>query len=79
MLPWYINVLFLFSGISGAEITLYQLSIHLKADVQELNDDQLEQLMSRFGGFDLVVDSIPLTAFFAAPRYSLLYPTFPEP
>ncbi|KAE8685695.1 DNA (Cytosine-5)-methyltransferase DRM1/2 isoform 4 [Hibiscus syriacus] len=27
----------------------------LKTNVQELNDDRLEQLMSRFGGFDLVV------------------------
>ncbi|KAE8654489.1 hypothetical protein F3Y22_tig00117048pilonHSYRG00415 [Hibiscus syriacus] len=79
MFPWYINVMSLFSRISGADVALYQLSIHLKADVQELNDDQLEQLMSRFGGFDLVVDSIPLTAFSTAPRYSLLYPIFLEP
>ncbi|KAH1091960.1 hypothetical protein J1N35_019217 [Gossypium stocksii] len=29
------------------------------ADVQELNGDRLEQLMSRFGGFDLVVGGSP--------------------
>ncbi|KAE8695090.1 hypothetical protein F3Y22_tig00110744pilonHSYRG00083 [Hibiscus syriacus] len=40
------------------EIVFYCLDISLKTDVQELNSDQLEQLMSRFGGFDLVVDGI---------------------
>ncbi|KAE8733065.1 hypothetical protein F3Y22_tig00001644pilonHSYRG00525 [Hibiscus syriacus] len=59
MFPKGIIVLSFFSGISGAKIALYQLSIYLKADVKELNDDRLEQLMSRFGGFDLVVDGIP--------------------
>ncbi|KAE8669549.1 DNA (Cytosine-5)-methyltransferase DRM1/2 isoform 2 [Hibiscus syriacus] len=34
------------------------LGILLKTDVQELNGDWLEQLMSRFGGFDLVVGGI---------------------
>ncbi|KAE8698798.1 hypothetical protein F3Y22_tig00110597pilonHSYRG00869 [Hibiscus syriacus] len=37
------------------EVALYCLGIPLKTNVQELNDDRLEQLMSRFGGFDLVV------------------------
>ncbi|KAE8712720.1 hypothetical protein F3Y22_tig00110234pilonHSYRG00049 [Hibiscus syriacus] len=59
MFPSDINVLFLFAGISAAEVAFYCLSISLKTDVQELNDDRLEQLMSRFGGFDLVVGSIP--------------------
>ncbi|KAE8707097.1 hypothetical protein F3Y22_tig00110387pilonHSYRG00852 [Hibiscus syriacus] len=58
MFPMGINVLSLFSGIGGAEVTLYQLDIPLKADVQELNNDRLEQLMSRFGRFDLVVGGI---------------------
>ncbi|KAE8661705.1 hypothetical protein F3Y22_tig00113725pilonHSYRG01929 [Hibiscus syriacus] len=58
MFPWGINVLSLFFGIGSAEVALYRLDIPLKADVQELNDDQLEQLMSRFGGFDLVVGGI---------------------
>ncbi|KAE8690630.1 hypothetical protein F3Y22_tig00110893pilonHSYRG00135 [Hibiscus syriacus] len=53
-----INVLSLFSGISDAEIVFYCLGIPLKTDVQELNDDRLEQLMSRFVDFDLVVDDI---------------------
>ncbi|KAE8719086.1 hypothetical protein F3Y22_tig00109973pilonHSYRG00010 [Hibiscus syriacus] len=43
---------------NDAEVTFYCLGISLKTDVQELNDDRLEQLMSRFGGFDLVVDGI---------------------
>ncbi|KAE8695162.1 DNA (Cytosine-5)-methyltransferase DRM1/2 isoform 2 [Hibiscus syriacus] len=40
------------------DVAFYCLGIPLKTDVQELNDDRLEQLMSRFGGFDLVVDGI---------------------
>ncbi|KAE8683974.1 DNA (Cytosine-5)-methyltransferase DRM1/2 isoform 4 [Hibiscus syriacus] len=40
------------------EVAFYCLGILLKIDVQELNDDQLEQLMSRFVEFDLVVDGI---------------------
>ncbi|KAE8717944.1 DNA (Cytosine-5)-methyltransferase DRM1/2 isoform 4 [Hibiscus syriacus] len=53
-----INVLYLFSGISDAEVAFYCLGISLKTDVQELNDNQLEQLMSRFNGLDLVVGGI---------------------
>ncbi|KAE8701770.1 shaggy-related protein kinase epsilon [Hibiscus syriacus] len=53
-----INVLSLFSGINDAEIAFYCLGILLKTDVQELNDDRLEQLMSRFVEFDLVVSGI---------------------
>ncbi|KAE8692154.1 shaggy-related protein kinase epsilon [Hibiscus syriacus] len=41
-----------------AEVAFYCLGIPLKTDVQELNDDQLEQLMSRFVEFDLVVGGI---------------------
>ncbi|KAE8723162.1 hypothetical protein F3Y22_tig00012915pilonHSYRG00010 [Hibiscus syriacus] len=63
MFPRGINVLSLFFGIGGAKITLYRLGIPLKEDVQELNDDRLEQLMSRFGRFDLVVDGIPCNNF----------------
>ncbi|KAE8692597.1 hypothetical protein F3Y22_tig00110831pilonHSYRG00115 [Hibiscus syriacus] len=44
---------------NAAKITFYRLGIFLKTDVQELNGDRLEQLMSRFSGFDLVVGSIP--------------------
>ncbi|KAE8672219.1 DNA (Cytosine-5)-methyltransferase DRM1/2 isoform 4 [Hibiscus syriacus] len=40
------------------EIAFYCLGIPLKTDVQELNDDRLEQLMSRFVDFDLVIDDI---------------------
>ncbi|KAE8703552.1 hypothetical protein F3Y22_tig00110467pilonHSYRG00045 [Hibiscus syriacus] len=58
MFPGGINVLSLFSGISDAEAVFYCLGISLKIDVQELNDDWLEQLMSRFGRFNLVVDGI---------------------
>ncbi|KAE8707296.1 hypothetical protein F3Y22_tig00110384pilonHSYRG00328 [Hibiscus syriacus] len=58
MIPDGINVLSLFSGIGGAEVVLYRLSIHLKENVQELNDDQLKQSMSKFGEFDLVVSGI---------------------
>ncbi|KAE8736202.1 DNA (Cytosine-5)-methyltransferase DRM1/2 isoform 4 [Hibiscus syriacus] len=48
----------LFPGISDVEVAFYCLSISLKTDVQELNDDRLEQLMSRFVEFDLVVSGI---------------------
>ncbi|KAE8667464.1 hypothetical protein F3Y22_tig00112408pilonHSYRG00042 [Hibiscus syriacus] len=58
MFPGGINVLSLFSGISDAEVTFYCLGIPLKIDAQELNGDRLEQLMSRFGRFDLVVGGI---------------------
>ncbi|KAE8684468.1 shaggy-related protein kinase epsilon [Hibiscus syriacus] len=58
MFPGGINVLSLFSGISDAEVAFYCLGIPLKTDVQELNGDQLEQLMSSFGEFDLVVGGI---------------------
>ncbi|KAE8713175.1 DNA (Cytosine-5)-methyltransferase DRM1/2 isoform 2 [Hibiscus syriacus] len=40
------------------EVVFYCLGIFLKTDVQELNDDRLEQLMSRFVEFDLVVGDI---------------------
>ncbi|KAE8692701.1 DNA (Cytosine-5)-methyltransferase DRM1/2 isoform 2 [Hibiscus syriacus] len=40
------------------EVTFYCLGILLKTDVQELNDDRLEQLMSSFVEFDLVVSGI---------------------
>ncbi|KAE8728045.1 DNA (Cytosine-5)-methyltransferase DRM1/2 isoform 2 [Hibiscus syriacus] len=40
------------------EVAFYCLGILLKTDVQELNDDRLEQLMSRFVEFDLVVSGI---------------------
>ncbi|KAE8671004.1 Detected protein of confused Function [Hibiscus syriacus] len=40
------------------EVAFYCLGIILKTDVQELNDDRLEQLMSSFNGLDLVVDGI---------------------
>ncbi|KAE8729342.1 hypothetical protein F3Y22_tig00003721pilonHSYRG00280 [Hibiscus syriacus] len=53
-----INVLSLFSGINDVEVALYCLGILLKTDVQELNDDRLEQLMSSFNGLDLVVGGI---------------------
>ncbi|KAE8671419.1 DNA (Cytosine-5)-methyltransferase DRM1/2 isoform 2 [Hibiscus syriacus] len=42
MFPGGINVLPLFSGIGGAKVFLIRLSIPLKANVQELNGDQLE-------------------------------------
>ncbi|KAE8684947.1 hypothetical protein F3Y22_tig00111105pilonHSYRG00786 [Hibiscus syriacus] len=58
MFPDGINVMSLFSGISDAEVAFYCLGIPLKTNVQELNDDLLEQLMSRFGRFDLVVGGI---------------------
>ncbi|KAE8659991.1 hypothetical protein F3Y22_tig00116959pilonHSYRG00232 [Hibiscus syriacus] len=61
MFPRGINVLSLFSGIGGAEVALYRLNIPLKTDVQEPNDDRFEQLMSIFGGFNLVVGGIPWT------------------
>ncbi|KAE8664933.1 hypothetical protein F3Y22_tig00112738pilonHSYRG01112 [Hibiscus syriacus] len=44
---------------NDVEVVFYYLGIPLKTNVQELNDDRLEQLMSRFGGFNLVVGSIP--------------------
>ncbi|KAE8662003.1 hypothetical protein F3Y22_tig00113721pilonHSYRG00066 [Hibiscus syriacus] len=40
------------------EAVFYCLGIFLKTDVQELDDDRLEQLMSRFVEFDLVVGDI---------------------
>ncbi|KAE8685627.1 Detected protein of confused Function [Hibiscus syriacus] len=40
------------------EVAFYCLGIILKTDVQELNDDRLEQLMSSFNGLDLVVGGI---------------------
>ncbi|KAE8733943.1 DNA (Cytosine-5)-methyltransferase DRM1/2 isoform 2 [Hibiscus syriacus] len=40
------------------EVAFYCLGISLKTDVQELNDDRLEQLMSSFVEFDLVVSGI---------------------
>ncbi|KAE8685593.1 hypothetical protein F3Y22_tig00111095pilonHSYRG00179 [Hibiscus syriacus] len=43
---------------NDAEVAFYYLGISLKTDVQELNDDRLEQLMSRFVEFDLVVGGI---------------------
>ncbi|KAE8684755.1 DNA (Cytosine-5)-methyltransferase DRM1/2 isoform 2 [Hibiscus syriacus] len=56
-----INVLSLFSGINDEEVAFYCLGILLKTDVQELNDDRLEQLMSSFVEFDLVVSGIQRT------------------
>ncbi|KAE8693298.1 DNA (Cytosine-5)-methyltransferase DRM1/2 isoform 2 [Hibiscus syriacus] len=53
-----INVLSFFSGISDAGVAFYCLGIPLKKDTQELNGDRLEQLMSRFSEFDLVVGDI---------------------
>ncbi|KAE8681998.1 hypothetical protein F3Y22_tig00111277pilonHSYRG00034 [Hibiscus syriacus] len=55
------------------------LGIPLKTDVQELNGDRLEQLMSRFGGFDLVVSGIHLIVSSVVPKYAMPYPTHPEP
>ncbi|KAE8719515.1 DNA (Cytosine-5)-methyltransferase DRM1/2 isoform 4 [Hibiscus syriacus] len=55
MFPGGINVLSLLSGISDTEAAFYCLGITLKTDAQELNDNWLEQLMSRFGEFDLLV------------------------
>ncbi|KAE8655386.1 hypothetical protein F3Y22_tig00117032pilonHSYRG00281 [Hibiscus syriacus] len=43
---------------NDAEVAFYCLGISLETDVQELNDDRLEQLMSRFVEFDLVVGGI---------------------
>ncbi|KAE8733308.1 hypothetical protein F3Y22_tig00001349pilonHSYRG00069 [Hibiscus syriacus] len=63
----------------GSRLPSTCLGIPLKTDAQELNGDRLEQLMSRFGGFDLVVDGIHLTVSSAVSRYSLLYLTFPQP
>ncbi|KAE8661811.1 hypothetical protein F3Y22_tig00113722pilonHSYRG00055 [Hibiscus syriacus] len=40
------------------EVAFYCLGIPLKADVQELTGNRLEQLMSRFDIFDLVVSGI---------------------
>ncbi|KAE8666632.1 DNA (Cytosine-5)-methyltransferase DRM1/2 isoform 2 [Hibiscus syriacus] len=74
-----INVLSLFYGISDAEVAFYCLGIPLKTDAQELNDDRLEQLMSRFRKIDLVVGGVSLTISPAASRYTLAYSTIPEP
>ncbi|KAE8715333.1 DNA (Cytosine-5)-methyltransferase DRM1/2 isoform 2 [Hibiscus syriacus] len=63
MFPGGINVLSLFSGISDAEVAFYCLGIPLKTDAQEVNSDRLEQLMSRFGKFDLVVGGIQFLKF----------------
>ncbi|KAE8730605.1 hypothetical protein F3Y22_tig00002919pilonHSYRG00239 [Hibiscus syriacus] len=52
------NVLSLFSGISDIEVVFYWLGISLKTDAHKMNIDQLEQLMSRFDEFDLVVSDI---------------------
>ncbi|KAE8668641.1 Detected protein of confused Function [Hibiscus syriacus] len=40
------------------EVAFYCLGILLKTDVQELNDDRLEQLMSSFNGLDIVIGGI---------------------
>ncbi|KAE8673297.1 hypothetical protein F3Y22_tig00111794pilonHSYRG00025 [Hibiscus syriacus] len=58
MFPNGINILSLFSGISDAEVAFYCLGIPLKTNMQELNGDWLEQLMSGFGEFDLVISGI---------------------
>ncbi|KAE8685665.1 hypothetical protein F3Y22_tig00111095pilonHSYRG00532 [Hibiscus syriacus] len=58
MFPGGINVLSLFSEISDAEVAFYCLGIPLETDVQELNGDRLEELMSRFGRFDLFIGGI---------------------
>ncbi|KAE8734336.1 hypothetical protein F3Y22_tig00000773pilonHSYRG00225 [Hibiscus syriacus] len=64
MFPSGINVLSLFSKINDAKVAFYCFGIPLKTDVQELNDDRLEQLMSRFVEFDLVVGDIPCNNLF---------------
>ncbi|KAE8691967.1 DNA (Cytosine-5)-methyltransferase DRM1/2 isoform 2 [Hibiscus syriacus] len=43
---------------NDAKIAFYCLSILLKTNVQELNNDRLEQLMSRFVEFDIAVGGI---------------------
>ncbi|KAE8664729.1 hypothetical protein F3Y22_tig00112738pilonHSYRG00185 [Hibiscus syriacus] len=53
--------------LGDAEIAFFCLGIPLKTNVQELNDDRLEQLMSRFVDFNLVVD---VTVSSAAPKYN---------
>ncbi|KAE8678224.1 hypothetical protein F3Y22_tig00111427pilonHSYRG00047 [Hibiscus syriacus] len=51
------------------EVAFYCLIILLKAYVQELNGDRFEQLMSRFDGFDLVVDGIPCNNLIGSNKY----------
>ncbi|KAE8711295.1 DEAD-box ATP-dependent RNA helicase 46 isoform 1 [Hibiscus syriacus] len=53
-----VEMLLGFSRINDTEVAFYGLGILLKTDVQELNDDRLEQLMSSFNGLDLVVGGI---------------------
>ncbi|KAE8720525.1 hypothetical protein F3Y22_tig00019138pilonHSYRG00006 [Hibiscus syriacus] len=56
MFPGGINVLSFFSRISDADVAFYCLGISLKCS--RIECDRLEQLMSRFNGFDLVVGGI---------------------
>ncbi|KAE8673347.1 hypothetical protein F3Y22_tig00111792pilonHSYRG00027 [Hibiscus syriacus] len=79
MFPDGINVLSLFSRISGTEVAFYYLGIPLKVNMQEMNGDQLEQLMSRFGEFDLVIGGINLIVSSVASRNTSPYSTLPEP
>ncbi|KAJ4974813.1 hypothetical protein NE237_007987 [Protea cynaroides] len=103
--PGGINLLSLFSGIGGAEISLHRLGIPLKnvisveisetsrnilrswweqtnqtgtlvdfTDIQKLNGDRLEQLISTFGGFDLIIGGSP-SVHRAWPQ-TMLNPTF---
>ncbi|CAO2820595.1 unnamed protein product [Amaranthus hypochondriacus] len=101
LFPDGIKVLSLFSGIGGAEVSLYRLGIPLKvvvsveisevnrnierswweqtnqkgilveiADVQQLTNDRLEQLISSFGGFDLLIGGSPCNNLAGSNRVS---------
>ncbi|XP_057524243.1 DNA (cytosine-5)-methyltransferase DRM2-like isoform X2 [Amaranthus tricolor] len=101
LFPDGIKVLSLFSGIGGAEVSLYRLGIPLKvvvsveisevnrnierswweqtnqkgilveiADVQQLTNDRLEQLISSFRGFDLLIGGSPCNNLSGSNRVS---------
>ncbi|KAK9684041.1 hypothetical protein RND81_10G182300 [Saponaria officinalis] len=101
LFPDGINVLSLFSGIGGAEVSLHRLGIRLKTvvsveksevnrdivrvwweqtnqkgilididDVQKLTGDRLEQLISRYGGFDLLIGGSPCNNLAGSNRVS---------
>ena len=101
LFPDGIKVLSLFSGIGGAEVSLYRLGIPLKvvvsveisevnrnierswweqtnqkgilveiADVQQLTNDRLEQLISSFRGFDLLIGGSPCNNLAGSNRVS---------
>ncbi|KAE8704506.1 hypothetical protein F3Y22_tig00110450pilonHSYRG00499 [Hibiscus syriacus] len=63
---------------NDAEVTFYCLSISLKTDVQELNDVRLEQLI-RFLLVYFLAMTATMTVSSAAPKFTLPYPTLPEP